>query len=172
MAKTDPFFIRQRVVSNGLTFAEETIDCGAFVDALGRTILQLRNISVQYMDEAAGTPISPTAANFFQLRWQLTTQSQTQLLHADDRSLISSGNLYMTNDTGTQAHGATFISETVDLNPEQWDEGYLVGVENLYLGVELSGTPITGQIVTSLVIEAISKTMTKEAAMALALSQQ
>lgn len=173
MAKTDSFFIRQRVTTNGTTFAQETIDLGAFVDALGRSILKIHSVSVQWADEngvvdSIGITTVPGAVK---LGWQLTTQSQSALVFADDRSLISSGSLLLQNSTST-AGITTNIDENHDLNPETWKNGYAVAVEAMYLGVDASVQPSTGDVVCTVVMECTVETMTKEAAMALALSQQ
>ena len=52
MAKSDSFFIRGSVDTNGSTYAQSEIDLGSFVN-LGvskSTLLRIHNISVQYAD--------------------------------------------------------------------------------------------------------------------------
>ena len=86
MAKTDSFFIRASATYNSTTFVQETIDLGAFVDALGKSVLRIHNISVQY-----GTPPfapAPTANSDNANAFQLTTQSQTGMVTLDDKSVV------------------------------------------------------------------------------------
>jgi len=45
MARSDSFFIRATVETDGTTFAQASIDLGSFVDALGKTVLRIHNIS-------------------------------------------------------------------------------------------------------------------------------
>ena len=90
MAKTDSFFIRQKVRADSTNYVQETIDLGAFVDALGRSVLKIHSVSVQWADDSGvgnsfGVTAAPGTAN---LNWQLSTQSQSALVYADDRSLI------------------------------------------------------------------------------------
>ena len=91
MAKSDSFFIRASVTSNGSTFVEAETDLGSFVN-LGvskSTLLRLHNIAVQYTDaDAAVDAISGASA--LKVGWQLTTQSQSALVRATDKSLVSS----------------------------------------------------------------------------------
>ena len=47
MAKTDAFFIRSVVTGD----AEVEIDLGAFVDALGKSVLRIKSISVAIQDD-------------------------------------------------------------------------------------------------------------------------
>ena len=54
MARTDSFFLRQDItLDNNGAFNQETIDLGAVVDALGKTVLRIHNIAVQYSDPTA-----------------------------------------------------------------------------------------------------------------------
>ena len=66
----------------------------------------------------------------------------------------------------------TFMSNLEDVGPQDWSAGYLIGVENLYLGVKQSLTFSTGDVTVSFVAECTMETLTKEAAVSLALSQQ
>ena len=86
MAKTDSFFIRKALplisadgASGAGDFLEVGIDLGAYVDALGKAVLRIHNIAVQYSDAAGTTPQvkagKPASADF-----QLTTQTQTAIV--------------------------------------------------------------------------------------------
>ena len=91
MARTDSFFIRATTLTNGTTYNQSAIDLGSYVDALGKSVLRIHNISVQYgspLGAYAGAPDSSTQTAF-----QLTTQSQTDMVAISNRSVISSGSL-------------------------------------------------------------------------------
>ena len=46
MAKSDSFFIRAQVnANNDLSFNQVGIDLGAYVDALGKSVLRIHNIA-------------------------------------------------------------------------------------------------------------------------------
>lgn len=165
MARTDSFFIRASTLTDGTNYAESAIDLGAYVDALGKSVLRIHNISVQYGSplEIIGTPANgthtPTA-------YQLTTQSQTQMVDLTNRSVVSSGRL----EVGSDIDGSlNLLEDNVDLSPQDFTDGYLIAVEQMYLGVD-QGFNSVSQI--SVVLECTVETMTQAAAMALALSQQ
>ena len=173
MAKTDSFFIRQKLTCNSTNFVQETIDLGAFVDALGKSVLKIHSVSVQWKDSTAtNQAIGLTAAPGTALMsWQLTTQSQSAILYADDKSVVSSGALELYN--ATAVGGVTSGSDdNIDLQPQMWKNGYIVAVDAMYLGAQQSVEPSTGNLDCTVVLECTVETMTKEAAMALALSQQ
>ena len=169
MARTDSFFIRASTDTNGTTYAQSALDLGAYVDALGKSVLRIHNISVQYgnpLGSYVGAVDTSTQSVF-----QLTTQSQTAIVNINNRSVISSGTLAIS--TGTMGAGpggaVTTMSDSLDVAPQDWTDGYLVAVEQLYLGVDQSYDHVAN---VSIVLECTVETMTQAAAMALALSQQ
>ena len=165
MAKTDSFFIRARCEFNGTTYNQISVDTGAYVDALGKSVLRIHRLAVSYGDalQNPGTPPGNVTAC---AGFQLTTQSQASMVNLDDKSVIASGKL-MYNQT---AAGTDFISDQLDVSPQSWRNGYLVGVEQLYLAVDQ--TSITDFSAVSIVLECTVETLSQSAAMALALSQQ
>lgn len=163
MAKSDSFFIRAKVNTNGQTYAQASIDTGAYVDALGKSVLRIHNIAVQYgspIGTYAGAANSSTSCAF-----QLTTQSQAALVDATDKSLIASGIMAV----ATGAACVEMMNDSLDVAPQHWTNGYLVGVEQLYLGVDQTYDHFD-QI--TIILECTVETLSQSAAMALALSQQ
>ena len=169
MARSDSFFIRA-TVPVGTAFDQTSIDLGSFVDALGKTVLRIHNVSVQYGSGAVDIAGSASSAetNAF---WQLTTQSQTALVYADDKSLISSGSLQLYGDPTTTAHPVS-MSHDNDINPQNWNLGYLVGVDSLFLGANGVGTVTSGAMKISIVLQVTLENATQANSVALALSQQ
>jgi hypothetical protein len=163
MAKTDSFFIRASTPTNGLTYAQTAVDLGSYVDALGKSVLRIHNISVEYggpLSAYAGAVNSSTQSSF-----QLTTQSQTGMVNVTDRSVISSGSLAI----ATGAANVEMMSEALNIAPQDWTKGYLVAVEQIYLGVAQTFDHCDR---VSIVLECTVETLSQSAAMALALSQQ
>jgi hypothetical protein len=170
MAKNDSFFIRAKLTDlTAGAYSQIGIDLGAYVDALGMSVLRVHQVSCQYVFGDFGTPTVTTATGEARAFWQLTTQSQTALVDATDKSIISSGNLQSVNNTGVANH-YTFTGENMDINPQDWTNGYLVGVEQIYLGGRATNFELECDIVV--VLECTVEKLSSSAAMALALSQQ
>ena len=180
MAKSDSFFIRAvGDAASGGAFAQTEIDLGSFVN-LGvtkSTLLRVHNIQVQYADGTIAGGISPelpmhsTVAGGGKVSWQLTTQSQTSQVAADDKSFVSGGHLMLYGDPNSTAHGIS-ASQATDMNLQEWRNGYLIGVDSIYLGTEVGGTVSSGDCVVAIVMECTLETATQASATALALSQQ
>jgi hypothetical protein len=175
MAKTDSFFIRKTInIQDDLSYYETSIDLGAYVDALGKAVLRVLNIAVSYSDSTGRTPslTGSTNGTSASADFQLATQTQADMVvPGNNKSIVASGRLscYSFGTTGTVF--PSIVSNDMDVAPQHWTNGYLIGVEQLYIG----GAATTGwqeDIYVSIVMECTSETLTKEAAMALALSQQ
>lgn len=174
MAKTDSFFIRKAItLDNNGDFSQVSLDLGAYVDALGKAVLRIHNIAVQYSDPSAHTPdvtkVTPAACDF-----QLTTQSQTAMvISGDNKSVVASGRMIAYTTDETAAYSVpNYVSTELDVAPQEWTRGYLIGVEQMYLSGRTTTAGWNEDVVVSLVMECQSETLSKEAAMALALSQQ
>jgi len=178
MAKSDSFFIRGKVSTNGDTFTQVDIDLGSYVN-LGvskSTLLRIHNISVQVLGKASSISVLSGASGWSMFH-QLTTQSQTEIVYADDKSLVASGNLRAYNgqiaeDGSASGDFATgFVTQDFDVAPQDFTNGYLIGVDTLYLATDMSSSVPTDMSI-SYVIEATLESATQTNSVALALSQQ
>ena len=164
MAKSDSFFIRAEIDWDATNYAQTAIDLGAYVDALGKSVLRIHNISVQWTDPTDNIAGDPAGTGFSNSAFQLTTQSQTAMVNAYNRSVIASGALAL-------GKGATpTMYDSIDVAPQHWTNGYLVAVEQLYLACDQSFN--IGATTLSIVLECTVESMSQSSAMALALSQQ
>lgn len=171
MAKSDSFFIRAKVQQQGSNaYLQTSVDLGAYVDALGKSVLRIHNVAVQIYDGSSPTDAFQCPANTDQaINYQLTTQSQTAIVGATDRSVIATGRLDVFNSSSV-ANTSTGYSQDADILPQRWTQGYLVGVEQLYLAVDAS--PAFLDATVEIVMECTVETLSQSGAMALALSQQ
>ena len=179
MAKSDSFFIRQTLDCANLAgpagFEQVEIDLGAYVSALGKSVLRIHNIAVAVTDNAGRSPDiaaggSGGEAKNAAVNFQLTTQTQTNIVVASNKSVVASGLLNACNLDAT-AGVASVVSESFDNLPQLWTNGYLIATESMYLGGSAS-THWTDDIYVSVTLECTVETMSQASAMALSLSQQ
>ena len=127
MARSDSFFIRADLNCGGSTgtgfntYFQTAVDLGAYVDALGKSVLRIHNIAVSFTNSGNGI--------------------------------------------------AARCYDQFDNLPQLWTNGYLIAVDQMYLGGQASEY-WEGDVVVSVTMECTVETMTQAAAMALALSQQ
>ena len=167
MAKSDSFFIRASVTGNTTNYAETSVDLGAFVDALGKSVLRIHNVQARIIDEDNLRTPSKDNTNYF-AGFQLLTQTQTGLVSFTERSLIAAGTLSVGEANGS----ITAMTETNDLMPQDFTNGYLVAVDTIFLGIDQNIAADSGEVRAELILECTVETLSQSAAMALALSQQ
>ena len=169
MAKSDSFFIRATIDTSGVNYVQTSIDLGAYVDALGKSVLRIHNIAVQY-----GGPPHPyvgSADTNNATAFQVSTQSQSAMVTAFDKSVIATGKLAIATSQPTPGTPVVaMMSESLDVAPQHWRNGYLVGVEQIYLGTDSVGGANVDSV--TIVMKCTVETLSQSAAMALALSQQ
>jgi hypothetical protein len=173
MAKSDSFFIRATVTSSGTSYVQSEIDLGSFVNlgVKSSTLLRIHNVQAQYLDNSGYGAVIYYDGGIpgAQLNWQLTTQSQSALVNAADKSFVSGGNMRQSSTTGVLVQAA---DQTADMNPQEWKNGYLIGVDTLFFACDSSATWDSGDIDVSVVLECTLETATQASSTALALSQQ
>lgn len=168
--KSDSFFIRQTLnADNTNSYQETPIDLGAYVDALGKSVLRIHNVAVTFSDPN-GKALEVTGNSSAAAQFQLLTQSQTDIVFSSNRAVISSGKLYGANNiAGTDQF--PIVSHDTDVLPQMWTNGYLVAVDSIFLGGQAS-SQWTTDVYMSVTLECTVETMSEASAMALALSQQ
>jgi len=183
--RTDSFFVRGMIqTTSDAAWETQEIDLGSFVDALGEHVLRIYNISARYQDGDGNGPMFASNMGIqggqAYVTWCLTTQplaSTTSQIDLSDKSLVASGTWgIVTNGPeagtvgGLQTNYAT-ISDTYDVAPQDWTNGYLIGVDTLYLSIYQDSQMGPDENRVSICMECVSEKLSKAAGMALALSQ-
>jgi len=175
MVKTDSFFLRANLNCGGSTatgfnkYFETPIDLGAYVDALGKSVLRIHNVAVSFTDRF-GTSVEITDAEEVAAQFWLLTQTQVGAVLPSDKAVISSGTV-IASRTNTGAGIAARSYDQFDNLPQLWTNGYLIAVDQMYLGGQAS-EHWEGDVFVSVTMECTVETLNTAAAMALALSQQ
>lgn len=180
MAKST-FFLRSQVVATNTQarFAEE-IDLGAFVN-LGTTkpqVLRIHSIQIQFSDSQGLVPVVKQTGSVGEFHSAFACASLTT-----KASPLASPNMPMLNDdetvftasisssngrAGAADQGIT--STGTDLAPQHLTNGYLVGVDTLYL-YGIADDFWDEDIYISIAMECSVEAATRENAVNLALSQ-
>jgi hypothetical protein len=168
----ESFFIRQTLdIGNTNTFVQRAVDLGSYVDALNQSILKIHRVDVAFTDNT-GRSLSMVVADTASVaQFQLTTQSQGDIVLPSDRSIVAAGKIEAYTPSTASSPLAASSSNSFDIAPQQYTNGYLVATESLYLGGAAS-TNFAGDVYVSVVIEASVEKMSSAKAMSLALSQQ
>ena len=177
---TSTFFLRAQVVAPATQArAVEEIDLGAFVN-LGSTkpqVLRIHSIQVQFTDIEGLVPLVDAATSVANAKSAfavaaLTTKatplaSPNMPFLSDDETIFTSAIVSSNLETAKQ-QGIT--SSETDLAPQHLVNGYLVGVDTLYL-YGIADDAWDEAIYISIAMECSVEPVSKENAVNLALSQ-
>jgi len=163
------FFIRAQLdVPNTNAFAQDTIPLGSYVDALGQAVLRVHNVEYEWNNSTGQAP-EMDANTAGPATFQITTQSQSDIVTLFDKSTLAKCMLWARNpDSSGNPPAQTYNDSHA---PQHFSNGYLVAVETLYLGGKC-GTDWSDNMQVNVVMECTVEKMSREAAMALSLSQQ
>ena len=183
MPKMTTFFIRDtvRALNNEARVVTE-IDLGAFTN-LGTTkpqLLRIHSIQIQYADDNGGVPnvkeaddTLPGMANSAFAVASLTTKPTLlaspymPMLHEDETVFTSA--IVSTNSNDVADQGIT--SSATDLAPQHLVNGYLIGVDRLYLYGRADDN-WSEEVNINICMECSVEGIDREDAVSLALSQQ
>ena len=169
--KGDSFFIRANLLhTTAATFQDAEIDLGSYIDARSGSIIRIHNVEAALQDNTnyEKGPVAATAAADLNVRWQLTTLQEDDLvLLGEAKSVIASGSYFTAKDSG---NAVIFRDNAIDVGPQRWENGYLVASPTLYIGADMDDTTSNGYNV-SLVLECTVEKVTASSAMALSMSQ-
>lgn len=176
MAKKASFFIRGSVTpGNDGIFRQTQIDLSAYVSALGKSIIKIKSIEAEWAQADDGA--IPNAAPFMTNNqaglavWQLTTQANSGVVPLDDRTTIAKGQLWARNPDGSPNPPTQVYSDSH--LPQHYSDGFLVAVEDIYLGaLGTTEWEASSKLTFNVVLECEVLTMGASEAMALSLSQQ
>lgn len=173
MAKSDSFFIRATVTqpAGETSIKTQEIDLGSYVN-LGvskSTLLRVHNVEWQISDSSDPMSGPSKSGAITNIGAQVVTQQQTDLVTLADKSLVASWRYQVAR---TSTAGNLFISDTPDVGPQDWTNGYLIGVDTLFLQLRSDNTVDAGDYQVSICMECTLENATQANSVALALSQQ
>jgi|TARA_R110002096_G_scaffold365704_1_gene559037 hypothetical protein len=170
--QTDSFFIRGQVNAGSTnTQGITTIDLGAYVDALGQSVLRIHKVAVEVADLLGGT-LEITANEAASIRMALTTAYPSAALTSpilSDNSTIASGHLTAFNDQASTSIPSAVDDDFAEMD-QAWRNGYLVAVDNIYLSA-IASTGYAEAAYVRVCLECTVEKLDERSAIALALSQ-
>jgi hypothetical protein len=169
MVKTENFFIRANVLQTGAAFKSTEIDLGSYVNlgVSSSTLLRIHAIEIQIQDVSNPFQGPYTNDATMNIGWDLTTSSQVALVPLSNNSVVASGR-YMISETTV----VNMDSVSKDMMPQTFRNGYLIGVDSLYLSTEADSVSTAGNYEISILMEVTMEKATQANAASLALSQQ
>tara|TARA_R100000808_G_C2054165_1_gene88381 strand:- start:93 stop:620 length:528 start_codon:yes stop_codon:yes gene_type:complete len=154
MPAKDTFFLRKTIDTNAGDFVSGDIDISAYTDPARGRVLVIDRGFITYMSNGNG-PITATDVGTDVMRTvgvQVTTESKTGLVDANDNSLVMHGSLYVTTDNVSGNNNIIMYEEVTSMNPMETTNGFIVPTDKIQCALDVS-TPWADEISVGFVFE-------------------
>lgn len=171
MAK-NTFLIRAQVVLSNAsdTYNQTEVDLGSYTNLGSSKPEVLRIHTAHWFIQDSGGAIPDMGANKAgEVVWQVTTQSQTAAILANDDSYLMGGHAGVRNSDGSTNPPSDAWDSA--LLPQLYTNGTVVAVPSIFLGGFI-GDEFTQDANLTVILECSTEPMSKANAVALAMSQQ
>ena len=132
--KTGKFYLRKEQDTDGTNFNQGELDVSSFVNPLQGEVINVTRVwfewtsdnggSIQGADIGVNTGASAMAT--------LSSESATAIKGFTSNALFAKNQIY----AHTTASKIDFMTQDDGLNPYEWDEGYLIATDAIYMGVD------------------------------------
>ena len=139
MAK-DTFFLRKTIDTSGTNFVSSDVDISAYTDPARGRVLVVDRAFITYMSDGNG-PITANDVGADVMRTvgvQVTSESKTGLVDANDNSLMLQGSLYVTTDNVSGSNNIIMYEEVTAMNPFETTAGYIVPTDKIQCALDVS----------------------------------
>ena len=140
MPAKDTFFLRKTIDTSGTNFVSSDVDISAYTDPARGRVLVVDRAFVTYMSDGNG-PIKAADVGTDVMRTvgiQVTSESKSVLVDANDNSLMLQGSLYVTTDNVSGSNNIIMYEEVTAMNPFETTAGYIVPTDKIQCALDVS----------------------------------
>ena len=140
MPAKDTFFLRKTIDTSGTNFVTGDVDISAYTDPARGRVLVVDRAFVTYMSDGNG-PIKAADVGTDVMRpvgIQVTSESTSVLVDANDNSLMLQGSLYVTTDNVSGSNNIIMYEEVTAMNPFETTAGYIVPTDKIQCALDVS----------------------------------
>jgi hypothetical protein len=140
MPAKDTFFLRKTIDTSGSDFVSSDIDISAYTDPARGRVLVVDRAFVTYMSDGNG-PITATDVGTDVMRTvgiQVTSETKTGLVDANDNALLMHGSLYVTTDNTSGNNNIIMYEEVTAMNPLETTNGFIVPTDKIQCALDVS----------------------------------
>jgi len=151
-ARSGTFFLRKEQDTDGTDYIEGSIDVSSFVNVLEGELLRIKQVWFSWTSDQGGPVLGADlgASKGCSAVACVNTEANTAIGGFTRNSLVAKNTLYAHTDSNTDID---FISNETSVNPVDFDDGYLVATDGIFLGVDQSADSWASNIRCSIMME-------------------
>jgi len=146
MAKSDTFFLRTTLTSDGTNYVSDNIDITGYVDVPRGRVLVVDNAYITYSTDGQGPVIAldvvASSTGSRQMGAQVASEIQTSLVEMKNNSLFARSNVYAA--VNPAACLSTMV-QTDALNPTTYKHGFIIPTNQIHCGID-TGSAWNGEL--------------------------
>ena len=134
-ARSGTFLLRDSVTTDGTDIQTSTTDISSFVNVLEGEVLRVKQIWWEWRssDGSAILNADVGADNTASAMASVSSESRTTVGSLSNSNILSGNIIYVAGDANGQI---SMITNETSSNPADYDDGYLVATDALYLNVD------------------------------------
>ena len=137
MASKDTFFLRKTLDTSGSNFVSSDIDISAYTDPARGRVMVVDRAFVTFMSDGNGPILGADvgASNMRTVGYQVTSETKTGLVDANDTSMVMHGSLYCTTNSDSEL---IMYEEVTAMNPLNTVNGLIVPTDKIQCALDIS----------------------------------
>jgi len=150
--KSGTFYLKDNVITDSGTFVDSTTDISSFVNVLDGEVLRIKQIWWEWETDAGGPVLGADlgTSKGCSAASSVSTQQRTTIGSLQNSSIVSINTLYAHSDSNTDID---MITNSTSVNPADFEDGFLVATDALYLNIDMSGDTFAGNIRANVMME-------------------
>lgn len=152
--KSGTFFLSKQVDGGtaGTGFQQQEIDVSSFVNVLQGEVIRVKQAWFEWNSDQGGPILSADvgANNGASADAQITVESMSTRANFTNNAVMAKNTVY------THCSGAgelDFYATEMGMNPTDYEDGFLVATDGIFIGISNSGDPFTADIRVSMKLE-------------------
>ena len=151
-ARSGTFFLRDKLATNGATFATTSIDISSFVNVLEGELLRIKQVWWDWSTDGGGPIVGADlgASKGCSALASISTESRTTTGDLSNNDIVSLNYIYAHSDSNTLID---MITNNTSVNPADYDDGYLVATDAIHLNVDESANTFANPVMAQCLME-------------------
>jgi len=165
------FFLRNSLITNGVTMTTDSIDISSFINVLNGELLRIKQVWWNWGTDGSGPVLGADlgASKGCSAVGSISTESRTTPGSiGGDSDIVALNTLYAHTDANADID---FIMNETTANPKDFDDGYLVATDAIHINALESGDTFANPVAVKVMMECETVKLSLSDAQAVLVSQ-
>jgi hypothetical protein len=150
--RSGTFYLKDNVTTDTTTHVDSATDISSFVNVLEGEVLRVKQIWWEWETDGGGPVLGADVGTSkgCSAFASVSTQQRSTVGSLQNSSVLSINTLYAHSDSNTDID---MITNSTSVNPADFDDGFLVATDALYLNIDMSADSFAANIRANVMME-------------------